>query len=159
MKASLLSRTHGDFGYRRADVSIGPIFARAMSTHAISAAGGTAHPAPGTEARAGSSRIRGSGGIQQLHRQLAARRLGCVPDPGVRLGPNPPNLSPSTIFRFSCWKRTVVWGLRHDFQRNVSTRKNLHETARPLGYGNRLQGVTSSSPGRRAASTAISAAS
>ena len=74
MKASLPSKTHGDFRHRRADVSIGPIFARAMSTPAISAAGGRAHPAPGTEARAGSSRIRGPGGIQQLHPQLAARQ-------------------------------------------------------------------------------------
>ena len=79
MKASLPSKPHGDFGHRRADVSIGPIFARAMSTHAILAAGRRVHPAPGTEARAGSSRIRGPGGIQQLHLQLAARRLGCVP--------------------------------------------------------------------------------
>ena len=78
MKASLPSRTHGDFRHRRAEVSIGPIFARAMSTTATSAAGGRAHPAPGTEG-AGSSRIRGPEVFFKSHRQLAARRLGCVP--------------------------------------------------------------------------------
>ena len=41
---------------------------------------------------------------------------------GVPLGPNPPNLSPNTIFSILGWKRTIVWGLRHDFERDVDQR-------------------------------------